>query len=86
MYLTDITFIDEGNKDVISDLVNFQKRRLMYKVLREIEQYQAQPYDLTVVPNVLAFLSELPHNDSDELFRLSLIREPRNVENKSALT
>lgn len=29
MYLTDLTFIEEGNKDVIDGLINFSKRRYL---------------------------------------------------------
>lgn len=38
VYLTDLTFIEDGNKNTVHGLINFNKRRLLYRVLREIEQ------------------------------------------------
>jgi len=40
VYLTDLTFIEEGNKDIIpgTDLINFSKRRKIAGVIIEIQQ------------------------------------------------
>lgn len=43
MYLSDLTFIDEGNPDYLHSsktLINFTKRELIYNVLSEIQQFQ----------------------------------------------
>ena len=80
-----MVFTDEGNKNELKGLINFSKRRKIFQTLREIEQYQTTPYELQGVPSILSFLSELPHNDADELYRLSLLREPRGAESKRNL-
>lgn len=35
----DLTFIDEGNPDIIDGLINFAKRRMIYNVINENESY-----------------------------------------------
>ena len=40
MYLTDLTFIEDGNADTIGGLINFSKRLLYASVLQEIKTYQ----------------------------------------------
>ena len=40
MYLTDLTFIEDGNPDKVGHMINFVKRRLYANVIREIQQYQ----------------------------------------------
>jgi len=51
LYLTDLTFIEDGNKDSTeSGLINFFKRKQIANVIREIIQYQQTPYCLEPVP------------------------------------
>lgn len=63
MYLTDITFIEQGSSDflkaegpdggsVVTELINFGKRRLVARSTREIQLYQDQPYCLEVEPRI----------------------------------
>ena len=41
VYLTDLTFLMDGNPDNVDDgLINFKKRRLIAEVIEEIHQYQ----------------------------------------------
>ena len=77
-YLTDLTFIEDGNPDYIQGLVNYRKRELVYSVIREIQQYQQASYTFELV-NIAHFLTELPSNDENSLYDLSLLREPRNA-------
>jgi predicted MPP superfamily phosphohydrolase len=78
-YLTDITFIEDGNPDYIKGLINFRKRELVYLVIREVQQYQLQRYNYEYVDNIAHFLAELPYHTDEELYELSLVHEPRNV-------
>lgn len=50
MYLTDLTFIDEGNSDIIQGMVNFSKCMMISDVLREIQLYQQTKYNQKMNP------------------------------------
>lgn len=79
-YLTDITFIEDGNPDYINGLINYRKRELVYNVIQEIQQYQQTGYEYELVDNIAHFLTELPICDNDDdLYKLSLAREPRGA-------
>ena len=79
-YLTDLTFIDEGNPDKIEGLFNWSKRKLIYNVISKIQQYQQTRYQLQVYTLLENYLSNLPKKDGDNLYNISLQREPRNAE------
>jgi len=79
MYLTDLTFIDDGNPDVVDSKINWNKRELTYRVLSEIELYQQVQYSFPAVEPIRTFLTELPGINEKELFELSLLREPRET-------
>ncbi len=36
VYLTDLTFIEDGNKDFIGHLINFRKRELVSGIVAEV--------------------------------------------------
>ena len=79
-YLTDITFIEDGNPDYIKGLINFRKREFNYNVLRDIQQFQQISYNFNFVDNIAHCLTELPVIDNEnDLYNLSLIREPKNA-------
>lgn len=82
-YLSDLTFIEDGNPDKISNLINWQKRELVRRVIVEIQTSQQTRYDFPVVEPINTFLTELPAMTDKELYDLSLALEAREPkENK----
>eukprot|EP00002_Diphylleia_rotans_P028254 TRINITY_DN5700_c0_g2_i1.p1 TRINITY_DN5700_c0_g2~~TRINITY_DN5700_c0_g2_i1.p1 ORF type:complete len:1097 (-),score=216.38 TRINITY_DN5700_c0_g2_i1:583-3873(-) len=80
MYLTDLTFIDDGNPDCIDKLINFRKRDLTYNVVREIQQYQQLSYSYQPNPRFTHIFADMVILDDKAMYAESLKREPRNCE------
>jgi hypothetical protein len=66
--------------DNLGDLINFSKRELVASAIRELQQYQQQAYNLLEVPRISALFVNLPTKSDDELYNLSLKREPRGAD------
>jgi son of sevenless len=50
VYLTDLTFVDEGNPEIIPpNLINFRKKQLEYDVIVQVLKFQETPYQLKYV-------------------------------------
>lgn len=79
MYLTDLTFIEDGNQNFISGLINFKKRQMIYNVIAEIQLYQQDRYNIPPNPSILSSLSKFESKPVNELYNISLIREPRTA-------
>ena len=79
LYLSQLTFIEEGNPQRLHGLINFKKCRLISKVIVNLLQYQVgKRYNFVPLDTIREMLSTLsaPETD-DELYELSLKREPR---------
>ncbi|KAJ2999907.1 hypothetical protein HDV02_001426 [Globomyces sp. JEL0801] len=80
VFLTDLTFCDLGNPDFLpeSHFINFDKRRKVYSLIKEIQKYQLTPYALIPVPQIQDFLKKLGDPEKlclmseDELYSKSL--------------
>eukprot|EP00005_Dracoamoeba_jomungandri_P011401 CAMPEP_0174275426 /NCGR_PEP_ID=MMETSP0439-20130205/59818_1 /TAXON_ID=0 /ORGANISM="Stereomyxa ramosa, Strain Chinc5" /LENGTH=743 /DNA_ID=CAMNT_0015367527 /DNA_START=239 /DNA_END=2470 /DNA_ORIENTATION=- len=82
MYLTDLTFVEDGNADKIGNLINFKKRELIYNIIMEIQQYQLTPYSFPVSPLISKEMWEagvFSECHPDYLWGLSLKREPKGI-------
>ncbi|KAK9472304.1 ras guanine nucleotide exchange factor domain-containing protein [Dipodascopsis tothii] len=82
VYLTDLTFIEDGNTDMVVDqpnMINFSKRTKSAAVIRAIQQYQSVPYALKLVPELQTFIQQSFARAPaiDEMYDLSLNMEPR---------
>lgn len=84
LYLTDLTFIFDGNSDNLkkSDLINFYKQARSADLIREIQQYQNSTYYLKKLTKLQDYLYEkLNTNVTDaQLYDRSIDLEPRERE------
>ena len=85
VYLTDLTFIDEGNQGFVGGLINFWKANLLFNVLAEIAQYQQDAFPFKPDPVVQAAFDTMTFEPEDAHFALSLKIEGRNVTSKDQL-
>lgn len=84
IHLTDLVFIEEGNKDTDGGLINFAKRRLLHQTISQIQQFQQTSYSLQPVHQIQELLLKIRPDDSRALMKISLEREPRDA-NRAAV-
>jgi hypothetical protein len=86
VYLTDLTFIEDGNSNYLdienrTDIINFEKMRRVSVVIEKIVIYQQQPYNFTKLDSIFNYIeniSQIIQNKTvPELFNISLELEPR---------
>jgi len=85
VFLTDLTFLEDGNPDVLpgGSLINFDKRRRVATVIKEIKQYQQTPYCFSAVPIIKGFLlAGGEYVDENKCYKLSCELEPRDAKAK----
>ena len=84
VYLTDLTFIEDGIASIIksTDLINFTKRTKTAEVIRDIQQYQNVPYTLNPVSDLQEWILDRMRSAADvhEMYEQSLKIEPRERE------
>lgn len=82
VYLSDLTFINDGNQDLVGEAcaINFKKRRMVHRVLDAVETYQKGAYETPVHECAQLFTLSFPQLNDDDLYKLSLKREPRGAE------
>eukprot|EP01113_Clastostelium_recurvatum_P037509 TRINITY_DN5493_c1_g1_i4.p1 TRINITY_DN5493_c1_g1~~TRINITY_DN5493_c1_g1_i4.p1 ORF type:complete len:1171 (+),score=322.57 TRINITY_DN5493_c1_g1_i4:927-4439(+) len=80
VYMTDLTFIEEGNPDKLENgWVNYSKCRMVADVIQEIQQYQNTPPNLTPVPAIQNWLQQQLSQEFNlnNCYKASLLVEPR---------
>ena len=86
VYLTDLTFIEDGIPSVIkrTNLINFAKRAKTAEVIRDIQQYQNVPYPLQPVNDLQDYILSNMQGAGDvhEMYEKSLAVEPREREDE----
>jgi len=88
VYLTDLTFIEDGNSNNLksnSQLINFSKQSKTAEVIKEIQQYQLLPYNLNPVKELSDYILNCLNEPVDEttLYDISLALEPREREDEA---
>ncbi|KAF9242516.1 ras guanine nucleotide exchange factor domain-containing protein [Melanogaster broomeanus] len=88
LYLTDVTFCREGNPSHRDSrlvpgkkLLNFNKYHKLARIVQDMQRFQV-PYNLKKIPEVqeylnVAFENSKPHGDLQDLYRRSLLVEPK---------
>eukprot|EP01128_Nolandella_sp_AFSM9_P006635 TRINITY_DN3460_c0_g1_i1.p1 TRINITY_DN3460_c0_g1~~TRINITY_DN3460_c0_g1_i1.p1 ORF type:complete len:1214 (-),score=256.36 TRINITY_DN3460_c0_g1_i1:159-3764(-) len=88
-FLSDLTFIDEGNPDHVevegSQYVNFQKYSMICRSIKKFVLYQENRTQFQVREPYYSYLRNLPKLEEKELHELSLEREPRNSQTKDLI-
>jgi son of sevenless len=87
VWLSDLTFIEDGNPDMLRNnerLINFSKRAKTAEVIKDLRLYQGTPYPFHRVPELQFWLdSELQKSSEiQELYELSTQVEPREREDE----
>mmetsp|Transcript_13831 Transcript_13831/g.54652 ORF Transcript_13831/g.54652 Transcript_13831/m.54652 type:complete len:469 (+) Transcript_13831:273-1679(+) len=79
-FLTDITFISDGNPDRMAcdpHLINFHKMTLMESAIETIQRFQHSPYCLTEVRAIQVAVESAPVLSEDAAYELSVRLEDR---------
>eukprot|EP00007_Cunea_sp_BSH-02190019_P006845 CAMPEP_0174231344 /NCGR_PEP_ID=MMETSP0417-20130205/1891_1 /TAXON_ID=242541 /ORGANISM="Mayorella sp, Strain BSH-02190019" /LENGTH=1210 /DNA_ID=CAMNT_0015309213 /DNA_START=169 /DNA_END=3801 /DNA_ORIENTATION=+ len=79
MYLTDLTFMEEGIPDNVGDLINFSKRWKVAAVIQDIQQYQQAPYHLHKLGVIQDYLTNAQALDNETMYKISLECMPRGA-------
>ncbi|OHT01511.1 RasGEF domain containing protein [Tritrichomonas foetus] len=80
VYLTQLTFFYDGNKDLIDGLVNFNKCVGVFNIIDMILSFQVKQFNFVVIEQIQEKLSELSRYDEGELYARSLQIEPNGIE------
>lgn len=79
VYLTDLTFIEDGNQNFLDGLINFKKRQMVYNIISEVQLYQQDRYEIPPIPSILSLITKLEFKSENDLYKISLVREPRTT-------
>mmetsp|Transcript_31935 Transcript_31935/g.67210 ORF Transcript_31935/g.67210 Transcript_31935/m.67210 type:complete len:1856 (+) Transcript_31935:491-6058(+) len=83
IYLTDLTFIEDGNPDFLPPAlnqpryINFAKCLMVGKEIREVMDYKKRLYMFQRIASVQDYFSSLKPPDDDSIYAQSLSCEPR---------
>ncbi|MDP2438482.1 MAG: RasGEF domain-containing protein, partial [archaeon] len=82
VYLSDLTFVEDGNPDQIDGLINFSKYQLAYDTISKIETYKVVKSTPSPSPEnteICRVLLDIPLHSEKQLYEMSLEREPRGA-------
>jgi len=78
--LTDLTFIEQGNKDYVSPgIVNFDKCRKTAESIREIQRYQQASYSIAPIAHIHSLLlnGDVVDCTDNDFYEMSINLEAR---------
>ncbi len=82
LYLTDLTFIEEGNPKYLKQKINFVRCRRFAEVIRDMQTYQNTRYALLPYPELQELLKGITYLGEEEMYQQSLVVEARQKTNK----
>eukprot|EP00039_Didymoeca_costata_P012981 m.190622 g.190622 ORF g.190622 m.190622 type:complete len:900 (-) comp15642_c0_seq3:3732-6431(-) len=83
LFLTDITFVELGNRDLVPQedsslqIFNCEKRFRLFSILDAFQYYKDADYGYQPNPQMQELIGDFEHHSQDSLFGLSLHLEPR---------
>lgn len=77
LYLTDLTFIEEGNQKYVHGKINFVKCQQFAEVIRDMKTYQAEKYNFLQEKSLYEMITTLTYLSEKEQQDLSLVVEPK---------
>uniref|UniRef100_A0A7S4JRN7 Ras-GEF domain-containing protein n=1 Tax=Paramoeba aestuarina TaxID=180227 RepID=A0A7S4JRN7_9EUKA len=88
MYMTDLVFTNDGNKDKINGMINFHKRAMLGEIINKICLFQVG-YRRVIFSrnkrNIIDFLENLPSIPDSECYDLSVFVEPKDGKYEQAI-
>jgi hypothetical protein len=88
IYTADLTHIEDGNDDrTARGMINFEKMRMISSVWRDIARFQSLrfAYCYRPIAEVQTWFTETPLLTDEELYKFSLVAEPRATSNSPML-
>ena len=82
LYLTDLTFIEEGNPKYINNKINFARCRRFAEVIRDMQTYQNTRYALLPFPELQELILGIEILTEEEMYAQSLKVEARETKKK----
>jgi hypothetical protein len=79
IFLTDLIFIEEGNKNFVDGKINFEKRRKISKVIQNLSIYQEDNYYFRTYPDLFNRLEKFENLPEKKIYSLSLENEPKDL-------
>jgi len=82
LYLTDLTFIEEGNPKYLNNKINFVRCRRFAEVIRDMQTYQNTRYALNPFPELQELLKSVTYLSEEDMYQQSLVVEARQKTKK----
>jgi len=79
VFLTDLTFMDDGTPSHVDGLINFNKGRMIAEKIREIAQYQNSVYKFEENVEYKNYLFSILTYDEEEIYQQSLKVEGKKL-------